>query len=159
MSLADELQKLQQLRQTGAISEEEFMKAKAELLNAPPARDGGSPVAPADIEQQTRQWAMFLHLSQLANFVLPLSGFVIPIVIWQVMKAELPGIDAHGKNVVNWLISAVIYVAGSIILTFCVVGIVPLIAFAIIAFIFPIIGGVKANNGEVWKYPLAISFL
>ena len=24
--------------------------------------------------------------------------------------------------------------------------------------IFPIIGGIKANNGELWKYPLSIQF-
>jgi uncharacterized Tic20 family protein len=151
MSLADELRKLQELRQTGAISEEEFAKAKAGLLNAPPASS-------LDIEQQTRQWAMFLHLSQLANFIVPRSGIVLPIVIWQVKKTELPGIDAHGKNVVNWIISAVIYAIASVILTFCVVGLVPLIALGLVAIVFPIIGGIKANNGEAWKYPLTITF-
>jgi len=25
--------------------------------------------------------------------------------------------------------------------------------------VFPIIGGMKANNGELWEYPLTIKFL
>ena len=33
MSIADELQKLQQLHESGAISDEEFAKAKARLLD------------------------------------------------------------------------------------------------------------------------------
>jgi uncharacterized Tic20 family protein len=32
------------------------------------------------------------------------------------------------------------------------------VALVIIGIVFPIIGGIKANNGEVWKYPLSIPF-
>ena len=159
MSVADELRKLQELRQSGAISDEEFATAKANLLNPPSPHGGGLFANQGDVEQQTRLWAMLLHLSQLANFAVPLSGFVLPIVIWQIKKTELPGIDVHGRNAVNWMISAVIYAIGSALLTMCVVGIVPLIAVGILGIVFPIIAGVKANNGETWKYPLAIPFL
>ncbi len=34
-----------------------------------------------------------------------------------------------------------------------------LIPLAACSINFPILAGVKANNGEVWKYPLAITFL
>jgi uncharacterized Tic20 family protein len=33
-------------------------------------------------DQQTRQWAMFLHLSQFAGYIIPLAGLVVPIIIW-----------------------------------------------------------------------------
>jgi uncharacterized Tic20 family protein len=164
MTLADEIQKLQQLHQSGALSDAEFAKAKENLLNAPAA----SPVAAAKAgviyaqaanEQQTRQWAMFVHLSLLAGFVVPLAGFVLPVVLWQVKKTELPGIDAHGRIVVNWIISAIIYAFVSVLLAFVVVGIPLLIALGVMGIIFPIIGGIKASNGEVWKYPLSIPFL
>jgi len=29
----------------------------------------------------------------------------------------------------------------------------------VIGVVFPIIGGIKANNGQLWKYPLSIPFL
>jgi uncharacterized Tic20 family protein len=156
MNIADELQKLQQLRDSGAISEEEFTLAKANLLSPPPGPGGAA--APLDAEKQTRQWAMFLHLSQLASFVVPLAGLVVPILIWQIKKAELPGIDVHGKIVVNWIISAVLYGFVSCILVFVLVGIPLLVILVILAIVFPIIGGVKANDGEAWKYPLSIPF-
>lgn len=45
------------------------------------------------------------------------------------------------------------------LLLLVIVGIPLLILLGVIGIIFPIIGGIKANNGEVWKYPLSISFL
>lgn len=30
---------------------------------------------------------------------------------------------------------------------------------AIVCIVFPIIGGVKANNGEVWAYPLSLKIV
>jgi uncharacterized protein len=113
----------------------------------------------AEKEVKTRQWALFLHLSLLAGFIITLAGFIAPIVIWQLKKNELPGIDVHGKIVVNWLISALIYGAIGAILTFVIIGIPILIALGIITIIFPIVGGIKANNGEVWRYPLTINFI
>ena len=44
MSLTDELEKLQALRDRGTLSEEEFARAKAQLL-AQPLADGASPGA------------------------------------------------------------------------------------------------------------------
>jgi uncharacterized protein len=114
---------------------------------------------PEDMEKQTRTWAMILHLSQLASLIVPLAGLIAPIVIWQIKKTELPGIDVHGKIVVNWIISAVIYAVVSVLLIVVVIGFPLLIVVAIVGIVFPIIGGIKASNGEVWKYPLTISFI
>ena len=164
MNLTEELQKLQQLHQSGAINDEEFSRAKARLINEPPPASGGPQVPPiqtsgTDLEQQTRQWAMFLHLSQLAGFLIPLAGLVIPIVIWQIKKSELPGIDAHGKIVVNWIISEIIYLLVCLLLTFVLIGVPLLIAVGALGILFPIIGAIKANNGQVWRYPFSITVL
>ena len=110
-------------------------------------------------EQQVRQWAMFLHLSQLAGFVVPLAGFVIPIVIWQSKKNEMPELDIHGKIVTNWIISALIYSAVAGILCIVLIGLPLLMILGLIGVIFPIIGAIKANNGEVWHYPLSLHLL
>lgn len=106
-----------------------------------------------------RQWNMILHFSLLAGFVAPMAGFVAPILIWQLKKEELPEIDAHGKIVVNWLISSMIYGAVSFALCFILIGIPMLIILGILCVAFPIIGGIKANDGILWKYPLSITFL
>jgi uncharacterized protein len=106
-----------------------------------------------------RQMGMFLHLSQLANVILFPVGIVLPIVLWQTQKDKIPGIDAHGKMVVNWMISVTIYTIISVLLILVLVGILLIIAVAIMGIAFPIIGAVKANNGELWDYPLTIKFI
>jgi uncharacterized Tic20 family protein len=161
MNVADEIQKLQQLRQTGAITEEEFAVAKARLINAPPAgSDFAEAPAPsaANVEHETRLWGMILHLSVLAGHLIPYAGLVAPIVIWQLKKNELPGVDVHGKNAVNWIISFVIYSAVCFVLFFVLIGIPMLAVLGVLGIVFPVVAAIKANNGEYWKYPLAIPF-
>jgi len=165
MSIADELQKLEQLRQSGTINDEEFAKAKERLLSGQAAEPPWASMPPAgaasapDLKQQTRQWALFLHLSVLAGFVLPLAGVVVPILIWQLKKADLPELDVHGKNAANWMISALIYAVAGVILTFVIIGGPLLIVLGVLGVVFPIIAAIKANNGEVWQYPLTIQVL
>lgn len=176
MPIADDLHKLDQLRQSGALSDEEYAQAKARVLNELPASGptpdpnppqpympygvppGAAPARPEDIEAQTRQWATLLHISLLASVVLPGLGLVAPILIWQLKKVDLPGIDQHGKIVANWMISAIIYAVASFLLIFILIGIPMLLALAVVHIVFPIIGAVKANEGEVWRYPLSIEF-
>ncbi len=108
---------------------------------------------------EQKQMGMFLHLSQLLNIILPPAGIVVPIILWQIKKDEMPALDAHGKMVVNWLISSLIYFVVSLVLVIVLIGILGLIALGIMSMVFPIIGGIKANNGEFWEYPLTIKFL
>jgi uncharacterized Tic20 family protein len=102
---------------------------------------------------------MFLHFSVFAGYVVPLAGLLAPIIIWQMKKNEMPSIDEHGKIVANFLISFFIYGLIGGLLTFVLIGIPILIVLGIVAIALPIIGGIKANSGEAWKYPGTISFI
>jgi uncharacterized Tic20 family protein len=95
---------------------------------------------PAVDDRQVRQWALFLHLSLLAGFLIPLAGLVAPIIIWQLKKEE------------------VIYFGASVLLIFVLIGIPLILLLCLVGVIFPIIGGIKASNGEVWKYPMSLTF-
>lgn len=108
---------------------------------------------------EERQMGLFIHLSQLANVFLFPVGIILPIILWQTQKDKMPALDAHGKMVVNWAISSFIYIVVSVILMFVIIGIFTLLAIAVLGIIFPIIGAIKANNGELWEYPLTIKFL
>lgn len=128
------------------------------------ARDARGPTRPlrrgaAEQARAERQWAMYIHFSVLAGLIVPLAGFILPIVLWQTKRHELPGVDAHGKAVANWLISALIYFVASTILAFVVVGIPLLIALAVLSIVFPILGGLRAGEGRLWTYPLSIRFV
>ena len=108
---------------------------------------------------EEKQMGLFLHLSQLAGLIIPLAGLVAPIIIWQTQKDKMPALDAHGKMVTNWIISLLIYGVVSTVLVFVLVGILLWIALGIVSIVFPIVGAIKANNGELWEYPLTIKFL
>lgn len=109
--------------------------------------------------KDANQWGMFVHFSILAGFIIPFAGLILPIVLWQMKKEEFPIVDQHGKVVVNWMISSFIYGIVCSILILLVIGMFGLIALAIATVVFAIIGGIKANDGEVWEYPLSIKFL
>jgi uncharacterized protein len=111
------------------------------------------------MDQSTRTWAMLLHLSVLLGYMFPVAGLLAPILIWQLKKGEMPELDAHGKMVINFMISMLIYSLVSFVLLFVFVGVLCYIALFIMGIAFPIIGGIKANNGELWKYPLVISIV
>ena len=125
------------------------------------------PVAPASCcasfgsDMDVKQWAMFLHLSQLAGVLVPGLGLAAPIVIWQMKKPQFPELDAHGKMVTNWIISLLIYfvVASLLSVVTCGVGALLFIPVAVVAIVFPILGGLKARDGVLWKYPLTITFI
>lgn len=107
-----------------------------------------------------RQMGLFLHLSQLANIILFPVGIILPVVLWQTQKEKIPQLDAHGKMVVNWMISSTIYAFICIPLIFLfLLGVLLLLVLAVLGIVFPIVGAVKANNGELWEYPLTIRFL
>ncbi|MEQ1603855.1 MAG: DUF4870 domain-containing protein [Pyrinomonadaceae bacterium] len=118
------------------------------------------PMGPMSLQTaEEKQMGMFLHLSGLAfALVFPL-GIVLPIILWQTQKEKMPALDAHGKMVTNWMISATIYFFVSFVLMFVLVGFLTALAVFLLAVIFPIVGGIKANNGESWNYPLTIKFL
>jgi uncharacterized Tic20 family protein len=149
MGMAEEIERLNQLKQSGAISEEEFERGKQALLAGNQA--GGRP-------PDLNMWGMFIHLSQFASYILPLAGLIVPIVLWQTKKNEGRIIDRHGRIVMNWLITELILGIVFVVLSFVVIGIPFLIALGIVGIIFPIIGAVKASNGEAWPYPLSIRF-
>ena len=111
-----------------------------------------------DESRQMGHWALLLHLSQFAGYLIPLAGWIAPIVIWQVKRTDIPELDAHGKVVANWILSLLIYCSVSGVLIFVLIGIPLLIALALLGILFPIIGALKADNGIVWRYPLSIPF-
>jgi hypothetical protein len=94
----------------------------------------------------------------LSGLIVPLAGLIVPIIIYILKKDELPGLVPHGYVVFNWMISAIIYAIICIILMIVVIGIPLLFALGLVSLIFPIVGGIKASDGEVWPYPLSIKF-
>ena len=53
----------------------------------------------------------------------------------------------------NWIITSLVYGFICLILTLVVIGAFGFIALALATLVFSIIGGIRANDGEVWEYP------
>ena len=158
MSMADEIEKLNQLRLSGAISEEEYQTSKSALLNGQQVADKKPNQVVVSTQMDEKTWAILLHLSQFCGFLIPLAGLVVPIVLWQVKKNESQLIDQHGRIVANWLITA--FIAGIVffMLSFLLIGIPLLILLGVLCIVFPIVGAIKANDGIAWPYPGSYRF-
>jgi uncharacterized Tic20 family protein len=126
-----------------------------------------APNPPPNPESQARMWAMFCHLSALmACLGVPFGNIIGPLIIWQIKKNEFPSVDAHGKAALNFQITVTLAIfvgaAVAVVLSFFCVGylLIPLVALIGLAgMIFAIIAGIKANNGETYKYPCSLEFV
>jgi len=131
-------------------------------------------------EQDVRTWSMLCHISALAGLFFSLGNVIGPLLVWQIKKNELPEIDPYGREAVNFQLTILIinYAAGIILAGFWGYGfgfghmwrspfyflgsgfgfgiIISIINFA--AWVLAVIAGLRANNGEFYKYPFAIRF-
>ena len=68
--------------------------------------------------------------------------------------------DAHGKNIINFQLSLIVYciICVPLILLFGL-GLLGFVALGIVAIIYPVINAIKVSNGEAPNYPLSFQFL
>jgi len=108
---------------------------------------------------EERQWALICHLSALCGYIVPFGNIIAPIVIWSMKKDEMPMVDEHGKEVINFQISITIWIIVSGIFIILLIGIPVLIALIMLQLVFVIIGAIKADSGILYRYPLTIRFI
>ena len=132
-------------------------------------------------EKDVRTWSMFCHLSALAGLFFGFGNILGPLIVWQIKKNELPETNPHGKEALNFQITITIinFIAFGVFFgfwgatwgfrhfwssplsmlggTFGIGAIIAIINLA--AWILAVVAGVKANNGEFYKYPFAIRFI
>lgn len=161
--IADEIERLIQLRNAGDLSEEEFQQAKLRVLNGTAtSAPGFVPVGQgADTSGQicglpSNVWLSLMHASQLLTWTG--VGIVAPFVMWLVSKDQSREANRHGLVILNWMLSSLIYgiIAGFACLV--VIGIPMLIVLGGLHIVFPILGALQASGGTLWKYPLTINF-
>ena len=110
--------------------------------------------------RQDNQLLVLTHLSQLLDLVTGMGGLIVPLIIWLTQKDKVIGMELHGKMILNFQISIMIYSIVSIPLIFLFgLGIILLIGIGIIALVFPILNAIKVSNGEMPSYPLSIEFI
>ena len=103
---------------------------------------------------------VWTHLSQLLDIVTGFGGFIVPLVLWLTQRDAIMNMDENGKSIINFQISMFIYILLCIPLILLLgIGILGIIAVAVLCFVFPIVNAIKVSNGEKPHYPLSIKFV
>ena len=111
-----------------------------------------------------RRWITILHLSGLLGLLVPGFGHVLgPLIVWLLKKNDVPGMDAAGKNVLNFqiswtllgILSGVVAAVGA-----CLVFPIALPIALFVLWVYLVFkGAVRASNGLPTAFPLTIRFL
>ena len=105
-----------------------------------------------EMSKDARNMAMLCHL-------LGLVGFIGPLIIWVSEKDRHRFVDEHGRETMNYQVSLIIYYAAAWLSCAIFIGLLLVPALTIVHIVLAILGAIKANKGEPWRYPIAIRFL
>ena len=149
----DDLEKLNNLREKGAITEEEYQREKEKILN------GSSFFKTNDLMgMDLNSYCTLMHLSQFFGVILPVVGYIVPVGLWFMNREKYPQVEHHGIIILNWMLSFLVYFGISLVLSLLLVGVPLLIILSILNVAFIIIGAIQAKSGMVWRYPLSLVF-
>ena len=113
------------------------------------------------LTETDRKYAVGMHLLSLISFLL--SGGLLtvlgPLVLWLIRKDRSPFDDDHGREVINFGLSFLLWGLLAGILIFVGIGILLLPVLWIVAIVNNIRGAIAAGNGEYFRYPMTIRFL
>ena len=130
----------------------------------PPVGGPGPGVPPPGYAtNDEKTWALIAHFGgALGVFVGGgILGWVAPLVAMMSKGNESPTVRAHAVGALNHQITWAIAVVIGWVLTTVTCGIlffVPLLAM-LVPIIFGIIGGVKANEGVLYRYPATVTIV
>jgi uncharacterized protein len=117
------------------------------------------------IPQDSRNMAMLAHLSGLFGLMSGVFGFLGPLIIYLV-KTDDPWVRREAAEALNFNLSVLLYGAIGLVVTLVllalIVGIllIPLwIAAGVAWVVLMILAGMKAQQGQPYRYPLTIRFV
>ena len=110
---------------------------------------------------------MFGHLSALSGLLTGGIGNVVgPLIIWQIKKETMPFAAAEAREALNfnlsWLLWMILLSIVTFVLMLVFVGIllIPVLILQGVAWVvLSIIAGIKANDGQPYRYPLTLRFI
>ena len=150
----EDLKTLDELREKGSITDEEFQREKAKILSEDGNRYSRMQRSPL-FGMTQNNYLMLMHLSLFASFFTFFVGVVVPIALWAINKENSAEVDRHGKNILNLIVSYAIYAA---VLAITIIGIPLVLVLLVVLIVVVIKASIKASNGEYWEYPLTIKF-
>ena len=61
------------------------------------------------IDNHQKNIATFIHLSSFSRFMIPFGNFIGPIILWIANKDKSEFVNEHGKQIINFQISILLY--------------------------------------------------
>ncbi|HCU90174.1 MAG TPA: DUF4870 domain-containing protein [Gammaproteobacteria bacterium] len=104
-------------------------------------------------------WAMGCHLASFAGFLIPFGNILGPLVVWLVKKEKCHRVADQGKEVLNFQITVTFMALVASLLTIIFLGVLLLVALVIYWVVFTIIGTIRANGGEFYRYPFTLRLI
>lgn len=117
------------------------------------AGNQGMPAGGQLSQQDERTWAMLAHLGAI------ILGFIAPLVVMLVQGDKSQFTRRHAVESLNFQITLTIAHVISFILWFIVIGLITTLILIVGGLILMIMAGIKANNGEEYRYPVNIRFV
>lgn len=111
------------------------------------------PAPGGEVSKDSKTFGMLCHL--LGIF----TGFLGPLIIWLIKKDQDKFVDDQGKEALNFQITFIIAWIVGVVSIFICIGAILLPVIAICNLIFCIMGAVKANNGELYRYPVNLRLI
>ncbi|GIZ13731.1 DUF4870 domain-containing protein [Pseudomonas sp. NCCP-436] len=105
--------------------------------------------------REARQWAMFCHFAAFLGLIVPFGNLLGPLIVWQLKKDLDPFVDAQGKEALNFQISVALATLLCFVLMVVVIGFPLLLLVCLAALVLTIIAGIKANDGQDYRYPFS----
>ena len=102
-----------------------------------------------------RVWATITHLGIVASFIVPMGNIILPLILWLVFKEKSAYIEYHSKEALNFQLTMIIAAIIGGVLSFIFIGIPILIAVLVVDVVYSVIAAIKANQGEMYLYPVS----
>ncbi|MEZ5097467.1 MAG: DUF4870 domain-containing protein [Nocardioides sp.] len=92
----------------------------------------------------------------LAHFGAIVLGFLAPLLVYLMYKDRSRWVAEQSREALNFNLSYLIYLTLAALSLIVLIGIILLPVVIVLYYVFMIIGGVKALNGELYRFPLII---
>jgi uncharacterized Tic20 family protein len=120
----------------------------------------GAPT-PGYANNDEKTWALVAHFGGAAGTLIGAGagGWIAPLVALVAKGNESPTVRAHAVAALNFqILCSIVTIIGWI--TIClVIGFVIWPIAMIAGILFGVLGGIKANEGQFYKYPLSINLV
>ena len=117
---------------------------------APPPAAGGPSSEPESLTSDEKTWAMLAHVGGI------LIGFLAGLIVMLTKGKESDFVRDQAVEALNFQITVAIAWFVSFILIFVLIGLLLVFVVGIGSLVLMIMGGIAANNGQRYRYPINI---